>query len=463
MYKKIREFLTSKNWNDASKAVVIVFIIIALFSLLAVNFIEPGWVLGIDVSILVLILFLRFPVWGFYLMAATFPFVGWQIQVVSLSVPMVDMLALFLLVAVVIRYVVHLPLTKNEFNLKNFPGLFFALVFFAACGFSIYYNQNNELVWVAIKYFLRPIIFFYLMFVVLPTHIIRDKKIFLRVVKIMVAVGVFSGILGLLSVVFSVGPWYSHRAVPFLLGNLNFLGGNQNAIAEVLTVTIPLALLLMYESLKIKERGWYVLTMVFMSLVLLLTFSRAGWLAFLIELLILFFVHYKHKINRFALAAIILSAVFVPLIFYFGVWNQIDWVQSSNSSRIAMLQVAWSYFKESPWLGQGLNSFQSLMANTFIYTVDFGDPLDSHGFVQKVATEAGLAGLVGFVGLLGYLFYKYVKTYARAVSAQAKTVVLCLILMFCGIVFFELFSTSYYIATMWLPIGVGVAGLRFYS
>jgi len=460
---KIKSFLTSKNWNDATKAIVIIFIVIAFFSLVAVNFLEPFWVFGIDVAILLLILLLKFPVWGLYAMAATFPFVGWQIKVANMSAPVVDVLALMLMTAILLRYFVHLPLTKDEFNLKNFPGLFFAILFFAVSALSVLQNQYNEMFFEGVKYLFRPLIFFYLMFVVLPTHLIKEKKIFLCVLKIIVAVGIFSGLLGLLSVLFSVGPWYLHRAVPFALGNLNLLGGNHNAIAEVLTVTIPLAFLLMYESEKIRLKGLYVLIMIFLTLILLLTFSRSGWLAVLIQLLILFFVQYKHKINRYALVALVLCVLFVPLIFYFVVWNQVDWVQSSNSSRLMMLQVAWNYFKDAPIMGYGLNSFQNLMANTFVYTVDFGDPLDSHGFVQKVATESGLLGLVSFLGLLGYLFYKYLKAYVKTLSSQSKTVILCLILMFCGIVFFELFSTSYYIATMWLPIGVGLSGLRFYK
>jgi len=430
------------------------------FSLIGVNFIEPAWIIGIDLIVTVLLLFLRFPLVGFYLLVATFPFIGWQIHVGFIDLPMVDAVAIFLLAAISIRYLIHLPFSSQEIRLKHFPGLLFALIFLGASALSVYFNNENLLA--GIKYLFRPLVFFYLMFVALPQVVITDKKVFINGLKIILAVGLFSAVLGLLSVVFSQGPWYSHRAIPFELGNINLLGGNQNAVAEVLVIALPISLFFFLRSDRMKMKGYFLLAGIFMTVILIMTFSRSGWLALLVELLILLVVNYRKKFNHYALGALVFVIIFVPLLFYFTVWQDIDWVQSSNSSRLTMLEISWQYFQAKPWFGWGLNTFQTMLANTYAYTIQFGDPLESHGFLQKIAVESGLLGVCGFFGLLIYLLNRYVKTFLRATAAN-KNLVLCLILMFCGIVFFELFSTSYYMATVWLPIGIGFAGLRFYS
>ena len=95
--------------------------------------------------------------------------------------------------------------------------------------------------------------------------------------------------------------------------------------------------------------------------------------------------------------------------------------------------------------------------------MEFGDPLESHGFVQKLLTETGILGLISFVSLLIYLGNKHLQGYAKAKFLTNKRIITCLMMVFVGLVLFELFSTSYFVANMWLPIGVGLAGVKLYS
>jgi len=98
------------------------------------------------------------------------------------------------------------------------------------------------------------------------------------------------------------------------------------------------------------------------------------------------------------------------------------------------------------------------------FLMDFGDPLDAHGFGQKILSEQGIVGLVFFIFLLG----RIVQTLVAAVktlplgSAERRTMLL-FSLGALGLIFYEMFNTTYYSAKMWLPIGAAFAALPYYS
>ena len=414
-------------------------------------------------SAILLLIFIQYPLAGLYAMAFLFPFSNWQFQLQSINVPYVDLVALFLFSAVCIRFVIHFH-EKKKFDrrdfLKIFPGIFFAGMFFIACSLSIF---NNEFFSEAFKYLLRPLIFFYLMFVVLPVNLLHDKKSLNRILKIFLAVGVAVAIMGFLSLLFASGSWYMHRATPFSFGDFNPLGGNHNAVAEVLIVALPCAMILFLQAGKVKFKGWYVLAMLFMSLILILTFSRSGWLGLLLELLILFFVRYVRQASIYLVSAVVMFLILIPAIFYITVWNQVGWIQVSNSNRLLMTEISLNKFAEHPIIGHGLNTFQKLVGETFVYQIEFGEALDSHGFAQKLLTETGLLGFLTFLAFLFYIFHQYYLAYTASHDAHSRMIILCFIMMLSGITLMELFSTSYFIATMWLPVGVGLAGVRVFK
>jgi len=307
---------------------------------------------------------------------------------------------------------------------------------------------------------LRPLLFFYLMFVVLPWHAIDTKKVFFRIVKIFFYVGIAVSLLGLASLIFTPGPWYTHRAVPYQIGDWNPLGGNHNAVAEVMLTAIPLGLLLYFNEPEFKKRNYYIVAIGFLVMILLLTFSRSGWLGLMFEMGIIWAIRQMPKVKKETVIGIVLAILVAVPLLYFLVWNQMDWVAESNRNRLLMTDISLNNFLKHPAIGNGLNTFQSLVGNTQVYVVEFGDPLESHGFLQKLLVETGLFGTLAFLSFVGYLFYVFLTAYNRAAEERQRLTAMCLLMMFTGLFVMELFSTSYFIATIWLPIGVGLAGTR---
>ena len=464
MSQFIKNFFSKKELDHSLKLYLWVIVFVAVFSLMAVSFIQPIYILLVDLLVIVLVVLVEYPRVGLYGMILFYPFLNWQFVKGNINIPYIDMLATLTLVAIIIRHIVSFFQADNQSSKKTkyeIPGLVFALVFFFVCALSMI---NSLEVGAAFKYLLRPIVFFYLMFVLIPYNLIKSKQIFKTALHLFLISGLFVAISGFLSVILSQGPsWFVYRAVPFSFAGFNPIGGNHNAIAEILIVIIPLTLILYLLSNKIKQRGWYVLAILFMTVVLLLTFSRSGWLVLLVELLILYIMRYKYNFNRYVIVALIFLLVLVPVLTYFTAWHQVDWIKSSNSNRLLLTSISFSHFLDHPIIGNGLNTFQSLVGRTFAYTVEFGDPLESHGFVQKLLTETGILGLISFVSLLIYLGNKHLQGYAKAKFLTNKRIITCLMMVFVGLVLFELFSTSYFVANMWLPIGVGLAGVKLYS
>jgi hypothetical protein len=430
-------------------------VIIALFNVISLFYLDWQIIVAANAFLLLILFFSSFPVVGLYIFALLYPFSGWYFISGNFNAPYHDIIGMLLLGGMVLRSIIlYLEEKKHakQILLKIFPGFVLFGLFVLA---SLVSTVNNDSITTAIKYLLRPISFFYLVYVLLPINIIKTKKVLLNVLKLMVASGVFAGILGLLSTIFSEGSIIAHRAVPYQLFGYNLLGGNHNAIAEIMIVTIPLLIILFLKSNNYKSKGWYIVGSMFSVIVLLLTFSRTGWLALLLQLIVLYFAFYKKSIKKTAVSFVALFVIVALFSSYFILWNQITEVQGSTSSRLMMTQISVSEFIKSPIVGHGLNNFNLIIGSTFAYWVEFGDALDAHGMIQKQMVESGILGLGTFCLLISYFLYNYYKQYRISETAAHKKVALVCLMLAVGVVFFQFFSTSYYGTRMWFPLAIG--------
>ncbi|MFH0815178.1 MAG: O-antigen ligase family protein [Candidatus Falkowbacteria bacterium] len=459
MIKKLKQFLIESNANDFSKLLIVVLLILAGASLIAMFFVDPWYVIAADLVVLALMLVVHFIDFAFYLMIFFYPFVAWEFKIGALNLPYVDLLALLVFGAWLIKKLITWTKT-NHIGFRDFPALGAALFFLVVSALSII---NNDNILLGFRYWLRPLLFFYLMFIVLPYDMIKTQKRLFGVLRIMFIVGVAVMIMGLFSVATAEGGWFAHRAVPYSFWGFSPLGGNHNAIAEVLIVTIPIVLIFILNEQRTRVKNWLVLILGALMVTTILTYSRSGWLALLVEFIIILAVYYRKKWGKQLTGFVILCLIILPIIFYLSLFQNLNLIQLSNSNRLMSSQISMEYFAQHPVIGNGLNTFQKLLGSTFVYFVDFGDPLDSHGFAQKLLVETGALGLIGYLGILVYCFKKYIDGYRMAETEKSKNIILAFLMMLVALVVFELFSTSYFIARMWLPIGVGLAGTKILS
>lgn len=405
--------------------------------------------------------------WGVYLLAAVAFFQGWEIDffyyawtrdfpfLSSLNAPIVD----FVVVMVCVSFLLALVLRLYHLSIKKWSDLFpgglpYGLFLLTALG-SVFFSGNIS-VNSGLYVWLRLLVFVYVMFIFLPYHAIRTKKIFEHVIQIWFVVSLGIALYGISSLFMNTGvDWL--RVTPYAIGSFAPLGYNHNLLAEPLIVIIPLGIWLSMAA-KPLYRFWYALGVFLMTIVALLTLSRAAWVALCAQAVLFVWMNRKkaaHLLSRLKIEWVLLSvALFLPIVVYMGLFLTSSTVSSSTFSRIEATKVVLALFQERPLFGYGPGTFISLLDDVELYVREFGEALDAHGFVQKIMVEEGALGLVFFLWFLVWVLWTLYRTGRQTWQGQM------IFLMILGAVTFQLFNTSYFHSVMWLPMGIALYAYR---
>ncbi len=458
--------MANKSIFDFKKNYKLLFAALVLGSLLFLFFLGPTLSLLSLAGFILVLFFAFYPKVGIYSMVLLYPFIYWQFYfeqppkffpelLEDVNVPYIDILAMAVFAGWFLRIIYLRVFRGKKLSWKMFPGLVFFILFLAASALSLI---NAENILVGLKFILRPILFFYLMFVVLPFNIIKDKITLFNVFRMFYLVGMFVAVMGLWSLIFTDRPGWLNPAIPVPIFGVNILGTNHNLIAEILISVIPLVFVLLQNEAKDIWRKIYFLSLGFIISIALLTLSRTAWIALFIELLILVAIQYRHRAKKLALYGLLIILLLSPLLAYMYVYVISYEVELSNFNRFLMTDIALDAFFEHPWIGGGAGTFRDQLANYYIYLVEFGEPSEAHGVVQKLLPEVGIFGFAAFFSLWGYILYKLFWVFQKIKKSPAwRFIVLCSIMAVVGSMIFQLFNTSYFISKLWLPLGVALA------
>ena len=126
-----------------------------------------------------------------------------------------------------------------------------------------------------------------------------------------------------------------------------------------------------------------------------------------------------------------------------------------------MTEIALTYFKKHPLIGNGVGTFTTLIADTRLFAVEYGDPLDSHGLIQKLLAEEGLLGLISFL-IFAIWIASSLYTSAKYSDESQQDLKKLILISFLGCLVFQIFNTSYYNQHLWLIAGLGLAVKKIY-
>jgi O-antigen ligase len=131
---------------------------------------------------------------------------------------------------------------------------------------------------------------------------------------------------------------------------------------------------------------------------------------------------------------------------------------SSTENRWLLTEISLEAYQNKPYLGYGSGQFINLVSNNIRFTAKYGDPIDSHGVLQKVLAETGVFGLAAWA----FILLTLIKISYQALSKyyNKNPWLLPLILAGAGGLFFQFFNTSYYKGKVWLPIALTLAAVR---
>ncbi len=388
------------------------------------------------------------------LIAATYPFIHLEIVYGSFNVPVVDAIALIAVTAWVVRILWTAAATPEALKRFKHPALIPMAIFLVI---AIVSAVNSFQPLVSLKYVIRPLAFFYIAYVLFPVNHLTSWHQLRKVLWVMVTVGSAVALYGLWGMfTMDVQTVWERRVVALDLFGINPLGGNHNLIADVMITTIPLAWILLRHATTQAQKKLLLLSMVVMTLTALLTFSRSGWIALMVEAALMLILLHRQRFATLIKPLVAAAVLIVPLLLYMALFSTQDTVQSSNDNRTILNDVAWQAFSDEPLIGIGPGNFIALLQENRIFQEEFGTPIDAHGFLQKMLSETGLLGMLAFIALLVAVCTELLTGYRAADTAHHHILgALCAVVA--ADIVFQLFQTSYVVSKLWWPIGLALA------
>ncbi len=395
------------------------------------------------------------PVWGVYALAAAAPLSGLAISFASeqslsrvpylggIEAPVVDFIAIILLVAAPIIFFIN---HKKIFpaHIKNHLPWF--LLWFAAVAAAVYFGDPIYF-GTSLKAFFRPYLFTYLAFV-LPILLFVNRRAEIIYAAVAYEIACLAGaLMGAVSIFVTSSIGFP-RAEPFAIFGYIPFGTNHNVLAESLTAIIPFAVWWASEQKTRAAKIFWGGAAALIAIVSALTFSRAAWIVLALQGLGWLWFFGKHTGRR---RVAIVAVVAVVALFFMWIENTAV-ADSSNATRTDLTGIALTYFNRAPLTGQGPGTFIQLVGETAAFRLDYGDPLDAHGFLQKVMAETGALGTIAFLALLISLGWRLWKRRHSAFEAVW-------FFTFISLWAYQLFNTGYFDGKVWVLVGLCLASL----
>ena len=434
----------------------ILFLVAIIFS--AHNYIASFIILAF---LFVVVLFFIKPLSGLCLMALFLPITGLAVSYKTFELPFIDLLSVVVLTSFAIRHV-YLYFFSDQKEKIKFPGGLYFLIFFIITLIS---GLLSDGIITHVWYSFRWILFFYLAFVVMPANLIKDTKT-LRRILIFVSLGASAVALMSFASLF-MQDWSDtfSRVSPLPIFGQWIFGQNYNLLSEFLSMSAFLILSLKYWVKDLRADRFLNLVAAFFILLVFLTFSRTSWITVSLQLISYFLIYnFAIKKNKVSFKEILLVVflIFIMLLpFSVKMISLQEANYSSTENRALLTQIAWESFLEKPFFGWGSGSFISLVEDNIRFVAKYGDPLDSHGFGQKVLAENGLFGTISFLIFLLVIFRKIYLGVIR--NPKDYKLLLPLFISSAGVFFYQVFNTSYYKGRVWLPIALALIAVDLIS
>ena len=427
------------------------------------------------VSLALVAVFVKYHNIGLYILIVAAPFIGLMVSVPtgdisfvseffsgSVDFPLVDGIAILLFAAWLVKSIYLWRIRGYKRWQIYFPGIIFFGSFILTAFLSVL--MAGEAWQQSLKYSIRPIMFAYLMFMVLPYNLIRSKEVLARVIQFFYATGIVSAIIGFISFFVLPAAGVLRRATPIAFWGISPLGENHNLLAEVLIAAFPLGLILFHQSRNKWASLGFLLGNGLIFVIALLTFARTAWIAILFELIIYFALVYQKELIKIAKYLLVIILILMPFIIYMYIFSTSYAALSSTEARLMLSEIAVHMFTTSPILGQGAGMFMNYVGNTYLFTLEFGQPMDAHGVLQKVMGEMGLAGLITLGVMFGYVIGRLAKSFKNLPqTSRGKYIVAMCLVMCVGSMVYQLFNTNYYSSKLWIPLAIGLAATRVFK
>ncbi|QQY80034.1 O-antigen ligase [Keratinibaculum paraultunense] len=258
-------------------------------------------------------------------------------------------------------------------------------------------------------------------FVFVIVNNIKTKEDFNKFVTLLVIAATLVALYGLYQ--YKVGvemedKWVDVSSNPDVKARVYSVFGNPNVLAEYLIMIIPISLSLFWYSKKIHKKGIFLITSLILTIVLVLTLSRGGWIGFAFGIF-MFVLLVEKKLLLGIIPIALLGLYFLPQ----NIINRILTIgslkDSSNAYRIRLWKITLEIIRDN-WLigvGFGYIPFKATF-ETYIRTMP---AYHSHNTYLQTMAEMGVLGLIVFIIFI-FVLYKYaIKRLMKTEDKYIKT------------------------------------------
>ncbi|MBD3251259.1 hypothetical protein GF380_02185 [Candidatus Uhrbacteria bacterium] len=412
----------------------------------------------------------NYPYATFGLLVLLIPFLGFTVSIPAGAVPLAqeafggsidiyvgEVVAIVLLIAWILR-VLFLWVRRQDVNWKPWLPLFWPAMAIVATHLLSALSPLNSDVVLSIKYAMRPVFWSYLIYVVLTVNFVQSPRRVRMVLGLVIVTGLLAALMGFASLAFFPEAGVAiPRARPLPMFGTNPLGLNHHLLAEWLSFSVMACIAMVYLSKSKRAKRLLILAAVFQAVIALLTFARSLWIVFALQAVLLGYLVWKEELRKYVKTLLIIGLLLLPLIAVMIEFSSSAVVQGSTSSRLMLTEIALNFWAQSPWIGAGAGTFVTLVDRTAVFFIEFGNPMDAHGWIQKLLAEVGLLGLMA-VGWMAVAAYRFLRDQIRSFKpSPERTALIVLSIAVFGAAFYQLFNTNYWTGKIWFPLGIAIA------
>ncbi|MGA2192994.1 MAG: O-antigen ligase family protein [Nitrospirota bacterium] len=379
-----------------------------------------------------------------------FPYVETQVFAGDMIIPVADVLAMFLasifllLLLTNISAGLKLPVINRSAFLTY--GIFL-IVCICSLKYAYFFRES-------LKFFFRKPLFYYAVyFVGVGSVVIWVGKKHLPTLYNFLCFSLFvSSAISIATSLYRIS-----SGDVFGITSIESLMVNHKVLAVSIAGFLP-ALTAMYFNKRGLARKVYLFTIILCILAVVLSFSKAAWLALAVEAILM--VNFKLRHARYLRVCVNTIAVAVLAVASYYLYNKLSAygeVKQAELYRMFLAAYAVSLFYGNPLLGSGIGSFfyeiqnkKHLLESLGLYGLS---ELDAHGMVFKLISETGLLGLIAYTLFFISIFRSLYRRYRLSKDGHWQGLLYGGMVTVAMVYFLNsFFGTDTYSPRLWLPL-----------
>ncbi len=384
-----RDMQTSSRQFITGKTLLWIGLVIAAIGVgLSVPYVNPVFIIIGIVLLLNVYLIASYPMYGLLAYLVIFLYRPGEIYP-SLAPLRIELL---LGVLVIISLIIHQKLKTGRVTLPRDQVTLWLASFLGIMYISVFTSYEQSATIEICKEFLKTLIFFFLIVSLVDTY--KKFVAFMVVYIIMIGKIAFDAFNQYLS-----GSFVHTMGVDRLVGTTS-AGGDPNAIAATMAITIPIVVATAFYARNYLIKGTMVILGLGMTYLITITGSRGGMLAFM-GALIGGFLYVRHKFfTALLVVACLIAAWFVLPDQYrerYETLVEVDNVNDTSSGRWEIWMAGVNMIAARPILGIGAGAFRWAAASP---EYGFGRFMQAHNLIIQIAATTGLVGLFVWLGFM---------------------------------------------------------------